>query len=84
MNMYACSIRPLIDTLGDPALYSSNGVTKAKQAWYADDSSATGSLNSITLWWNELCRIGPGLGYYPKPEKCHIVVKDLNTFNRAT
>ena len=84
MNMYACSVRPLINALGSPSLYIENGVPQAQQAWYADDSGAAGSLNSIVVWWNELCRRGPDLGYYPRPDKCHIIVKDEHTFQRAT
>ena len=32
MSMYSCSIKPLIDLLGDDSLYSKHGEPKAKQA----------------------------------------------------
>jgi hypothetical protein len=45
------------------------------QAWYADDSQAVGRLDDLRRWWDLLVLHGPKFGYYPKPSKCHLVVK---------
>lgn len=45
------------------------------QAWYADDSQAIGRLLALRAWWDLLCELGPGFGYFPKPSKTYLVVK---------
>lgn len=49
---------------------------KAVQAWFADDSSASGTLKSILVWWKELLKLGPSYGYYPNEKKCVLIVKN--------
>ena len=83
MNMYACSIKPLIDVLSNPSAYQVAGVDRAKQVWYADDSAAAGKIGSLAIWWKQLCQFGPLLGYYPKNDKCHLIVKTQRTFEIA-
>ena len=86
MNMYACSIKPLIDLLNKPDSYQNAGVEKVKQVWYADDSGAAGKISALLIWWKELCKFGPLLGYHPRSDKCHIIVKtqrDLELAERA-
>ena len=83
MNMYSCSIRPLIDHLGKEEIYAANRAEKVRQAWYADDSSAAGTLQSIAIWFNELCEKGPRVGYFPNPSKCHVIVKNEHSLERA-
>ena len=51
MAMYAMPNVPLITHLGN--------VADLKQAWYADDAMATGSLHSARQWWNHLVMVGP-------------------------
>ena len=46
------------------------------QVWYADDSQAAGKLTSIRRWWGNLCDKGPAYGYFPKPPKTYLNVKD--------
>ena len=88
MSMYACSIKPLIDSLSQDSLYAAKinrpAVPKAHQVWYADDSAAAGKLVSILVWWNELVEKGPYLGYYPEPTKSHLIVKNEDVYQRAT
>ena len=83
MSMYGCSTRPLVDYLAKDEPYLTAGVPKAKQVWYADDSSAAGKIESIFVWWTELCSNGPLLGYHPEPSKCHIIVKNQEAFDKA-
>jgi len=42
---------------------------EVKQVWYADDSSAVGSLAGVIKWWEYLLANGPDFGYCPKPAK---------------
>uniref|UniRef100_A0A1X7USW6 Reverse transcriptase domain-containing protein n=1 Tax=Amphimedon queenslandica TaxID=400682 RepID=A0A1X7USW6_AMPQE len=66
MFVYAFATIPLIRELEDISIY--------KQVWYADDSSVTGDLNSIPVWFQNLLRIGPHYGYFPEPSKSFLVV----------
>ena len=50
-----------------------------KQVWFADDSSAAGSLKGILQWWKKLTEIGPKYGHNPNPRKCVLIVKNKDT-----
>ena len=67
MAIYAISLQPLITRLGISS--------EAKQCWYADDASGSGSLEVIKQWWDELTEVGPNLGYYPNAKKCWLITK---------
>ena len=67
MVIYAISLQPLITCLDIPS--------DAKQCWYADDASGSGSLEAIKQWWDELSEAGPNLGYYPNAKKCWLITK---------
>ena len=67
MAIYAISLQPLITRLGISS--------EAKQCWYADDASGSGSLEVIKQWWDELTEAGPNLGYYPNAKKCWLITK---------
>ena len=58
MAMYALSTRPLIQ-----ALSKKTANDEVKQVWYADDSSAVGSLAGVKKWWEYLQANGPDFGY---------------------
>ena len=70
MAMYALSTRPLIQ-----ALSKETANDEVKQVWYADDSSAVGSLAGVKKWWKYLQVNGPDFGYSPKPAKTILLVK---------
>ena len=78
MDMYGISTIPLINNLQDSC---SNDFVK--QCWYADDSCSVGSLTGIRKWWDNLSNIGPGYGYFPKPSKTWLIVKDEEKFYQA-
>ncbi len=71
MPMYAIATRPLIDNLDEIC-----DSTVTKQSWYADDSSAASTLVELKKWWTHLCKMGPGYGYFPKPSKSILIVKE--------
>ena len=66
MAMYAIGTLPLIHHLKE----------ECKQIWYADDSSAGGSLNNLHNWWEKLLKLGPAFGYFVNPSKSVLIVKD--------
>ena len=55
MSLYAISLQPLITR---PHVSSA-----AKQCWFADDATGSGSLQDVRKWWDELSESGPPLGY---------------------
>ena len=71
MALYALGISPLINKLANVV-----DNKKCKQVWYADDSSSAGILDEIKKWWDALYIQGPKYGYFPKPSKTILVVKD--------
>ena len=69
MPFYALATIPLIKCL--PTFNNS-----VRQVWYADDASATGSLDELKSWWTAIIKEGPKYGYYVNPKKSWIVVED--------
>ena len=72
---YSLSTKPLINQLN----LSSN----TKQVWYADDASGAGKLQDLGKWWTRLNEIGPAYGYFPKPSKTVVILKDPNKLDEA-
>ena len=70
MGFYACSLTPLVSS------YRHLKKEMPKQVWYADDGAAGGTLIQLQDWWVQLCKEGPCFGYFPKPAKTVLVVKD--------
>ena len=56
----------------------------AKEVVFADDFSIAGSLNSIKDYWDKLTAIGPKYGYFPKPTKSYLIVKEKKRWKRKT
>ena len=54
----------------------------AKEIVFADDFSVASSLNSIKNYWVILTAIGPKHGYFPKPTKSYLIIKE-NKFMEA-
>ena len=67
MAMYAVAITPLIHQL------EGDGI---KQAWYADDATAGGSLKRLKEWWDHIVKLGPDYGYFPNATKTWLIVKE--------
>ena len=78
MQMYGISMRPLIDSLGE-----GTDPQNARQAWYADDATATGTLEELLKWWNLLCELGPYYGYYPNSSKTVLILKSDSLTDKA-
>ena len=71
MSFYALGTKPLIDILAE---FCINDLLR--QAWYADNSSAIGRLIQVKKWWLKLNEMGPKFGYFPKPSKSVLIIKD--------
>ena len=67
MSLYAISIQPLITRLQISS--------EAKQCWFADDATGSGSFEDLKKWWDELLDSGPALGYFPNAKKCWLITK---------
>ncbi len=68
MPLYALATLPLIKRLPCP--------DTLHQVWYADDATATGTLQDLRQWWHSLTKDGPNYGYFPNSTKSWLVVKD--------
>jgi len=78
MAMYALSTQPLIQPLSKETAND-----EVKQVWYAEDSSAVGSLAGLKKWWEYLQANGPDFGYCPKPAKTILLIKDSSQMQAA-
>ena len=67
MSLYAVSLQPLIAQLQTSS--------SAKQCWFADDATGSGTLENVMRWWDELSSSGPAFGYSPNAKKCWIITK---------
>ena len=65
MSLYAVSLQPLIA--------HRQTSSSAKQCWFADDAS--GTLENVMRWWDELSSSEPALGYLPNAKKCWLITK---------
>ena len=67
MSLYAVSLQPLIAHLQTSS--------SAKQCWFADDATGSGTLKNVKRWWDKLSSGGPALGYLPNSKKCWLITK---------
>lgn len=47
-----------------------------KQVWYANDTTAPGSVTGLRAWWDILARLWRNYGYFPNPSKTWLVSKE--------
>ena len=78
MPMYAIGIIPLMSaiirfTIDDEI---SINTEKVKQAAFADDLTGAGKLTGLRTWWDAILEIGKFVGYYAKPSKSWLIVKE--------
>ena len=71
MAFYALGLQPLARDLS-----SKTDTKSCLQMWYADDATAIDKLKGMKDWWDTLCAMGPGYGYYPKPSKTVLIIKN--------
>jgi hypothetical protein len=66
MAMYGLALVPLTKKL--------HGF--CSQVWFADDGTGAGKLAALRKWWDALLANGPAYGYFPKPSKTWLIVKE--------
>ena len=66
MPMYALGVVLLIHQLA---------AIKVSQFWYANDTSAGGSLRGLHSWWDRLVCLDPDYGYFTDAVKTCFIVK---------
>ena len=67
MRLYARSLQPLLTRL--------RVSSAAKQYWFADDATGSGSLQDVRKWWDEISESGPALDYFPNAQKFWLIIK---------
>ena len=67
MPFYAIATTPLIQLQAK--------ISDTKQVWYADDSTAAGTLDGLQNWWNSISSIGPSFGYFANDTKTWLITK---------
>ena len=80
MAMYSISIQPLIHYL---AMNQDRTFPVAKQAWFADDGTGGGPILQLKKMWENVIKIGPKHGYFPKASKSVLIVKGLENLPKA-
>ena len=73
MGAYVLGILPLIKIL---LQFINLNEMNVKEAVFADEISIAGSLYSIKDYRDELTAISPQYGYFPKPAKSYLIVKE--------
>ena len=48
---------------------------RTKEVAFADDFTIAGKISEFKEYWEELRKIGPKYGYFPKASKSHLIVK---------
>jgi hypothetical protein len=62
--------------LAEPNRQSNGSEEKTRQSAYADDLSGGGTLRELKRWWDLVLEYGPLLGYYAKPSKSWLILKE--------
>ena len=84
MAAYALGVTPLIHFLSEFIKINDH---HSKEVAFADDFTVAGKVTEIRSYWDALLQIGPLFGYFPKPSKSYLIVKQqhhniaLETFN---
>ena len=69
MAFYGLSTKPILELL-------QKQVPEVLQVWFADDATGAGKLEALKLWWDGIQKEGLRYGYFVKPSKSWIVLKD--------
>ena len=86
MAAYTLGVTPLIHFLHE---YVSVNNHRCKEVAFADDFTIAGKIEGIRSYWELLQQVGPLYGYFPKPSKSYLVVKEqylenaIETFRRS-
>ena len=76
MPYYGVSVRPIIDQL-------KQSFPETYQVWLADDATGAGTLHKLREWWAQVIVEGEKYGYFVKPSKSWLILKDANRKEEA-
>ena len=80
MPFYGISITPIIDALNSKF---NQDTTTVYQVWLADDATGAGQLGNLKLWWEFLIKEGERFGYFVKPSKSWLILKNPDKLQEA-
>ena len=69
MAFYGISTKPLLTQIREE-------VPETYQIWFADDATGGGHLTRLHKWWVRIIELGKNYGYYVKPIKSWLILKD--------
>ena len=69
MAFYGLSTNPILKRLQQE-------IPTISQVWLADDATGAGKLEALRKWWDTIQSVGKRFGYFVKPSKSWIVLKD--------
>ena len=81
MEAYAWGILPLIKSLLE---FINQNEMNSKEVVFVDDCSVAGSLKNFKDYWDKLTTIGPKYGYFLKPKKSYLIVKEKKWWKHKT
>ena len=76
MPFYGISVRPIIDQLKQT-------IPETYQVWLADDATGAGTLQKLWKWWVSVIREGEKYGYFVKPSKSWLILKNIDKKQEA-
>ncbi len=76
MQFYGISTTPILLTL-------KQNIETVSQVWFADDATGAGKLRCLLAWWKLIISEGEKFGYYVKPSKSWLILKDANLLETA-
>ena len=79
METYALGVTPLLHFLREFIVINEH---RRKEVAFSVDLTVAGKVEEIKQYWEVLLHVGPKHGYYPKPSKSHLIVKE-EYFDRA-
>ena len=69
MAFYGLGTNPILQKL-------KTEIPTVSQVWLADDATGAGKLGSLKDWWDLIQKEGENYGYYVKPAKSWLILKD--------
>ena len=79
MGAYALGVTPLIHSLNEFIFINEH---RSKEVAFADDFTVAGKASEIKAYWDILQQQGPLFGYFPKPSRSYMIVKEQH-YNKA-
>ena len=73
MGAYALGVTLLIHFLSEFSFINEH---RSKEVAFTDDFTVAGKASEIKAYWDILQQQGPLFGYFPKPSKSYLIVKE--------